>query len=85
MFVVLHRNPFEIRSQILSHLFDQLARQARQLYPIAEFYMCEQFDSIKLGVPIPKESGGGALNEFGASDSRQHAEGLKRWISEKKC
>jgi hypothetical protein len=35
--VVLHRNPFEIRSQILLHLFDQTARQARQLYLITEF------------------------------------------------
>jgi hypothetical protein len=41
--VVLHRNPFEIRSQILLHLFDQTARQARQLYPITEFRRDNQF------------------------------------------
>jgi hypothetical protein len=35
--VVLHRNPYEIRSQILLHLFDQTARQARQLYPIVRW------------------------------------------------
>src|ERR1035438_10412536 len=41
--VVLHRNPFQIRSQILLHLFDQTARQARQFYPITEFRRDDQF------------------------------------------
>jgi hypothetical protein len=49
---VLHRNPFEIRSQILLHLFDQTARETRQVYPITEL---RQYPVFEVGSrPFPR-------------------------------
>ena len=41
--VVLNRHPFEVRSQILLHLLDQIARQAGQIDPITKFRRDDQF------------------------------------------
>jgi hypothetical protein len=50
--VVLHRNPFQIRSQILLHLFDQTARETRQVYPITEL---RQYPVFEVGSrPFPR-------------------------------
>jgi len=51
--VVLHRNPFQIRSHILFHLFDQTARQPRQLYPITEFRRDDQFKQSLVPRALP--------------------------------
>jgi hypothetical protein len=51
--VVLHRDPFEFRSEIVLHAFDQIAGQAGQIDPITEFRRDDQFPHLFVSRGLP--------------------------------
>ena len=50
---VFSGNPFEIRPQILLHLFDQVTSQARKIDPITEFRRDDQFKQSLVPRALP--------------------------------
>src|ERR1700735_1155979 len=51
--VVLSRDPFEIRAQILLHLFDQFARQPWQIAPAPESRRDDQLPELLIAHGLP--------------------------------